>query len=143
MTLYSFALTVHLTTLFTLIPIILYTDHLGARWILKGDITLPARKLKLLHRTVLVGLTLMIGSGLTLFSTVSGYLLTVPVFYIKMFFVATLVINSFFIGSLMHIAVEKTFSEVEKRERLLLALSGGASTLSWIGVVLAALQLGL
>ena len=143
MTLYSFALTIHLTTLFTLIPIILYTDHLGAHWILKKDVTLPVKRLRILHYTVLAGLLVMIGSGLTLFSTVSGYLLTVPAFYVKIFFVTTLVINSFFIGTLLHIAVTKPFNDTSLRERVLLTLSGSASTLGWIGAILAATQLGL
>ena len=140
---YTIALPVHLTTIGLLILLVLYSDHLGFAW-MRGKIqTLPAKKMLLLHRMVLGGLGLMILSGGTMFWGLKDYLLYTPMFYIKMGFVATLIINSFFIGKLLHKATEQTFSSLTNAEKLQLLISGGLSTICWIGAIVAATQLGI
>jgi len=139
----SLAVSIHVTTIFVLVPLILYTDYLGTLWVRGIRETLPARTLTLLHRLVLMGLAVMLVTGGILFRDLSAYLLTVPAFYIKMSFVAALIINSFFIGTLMHVAAERSFASLPKRERLPLYISGLVSGVSWVGAITAATQLGL
>jgi hypothetical protein len=50
-----------------------------------------------------------------------------------MFFVAVLVVNSFYIGHVAHVAAEKPFALLTSREKLSLMVSGGASAMGWIG----------
>lgn len=80
----------------------------------------------------------MITTGLTLFWPMKEYLLTLPQFYIKMAFVATLICNGFVVGRLQKKASTRTFSSLSPRERTPLFISGAVSTLSWIGAIIAA-----
>lgn len=137
------ALPIHITTVFALIALVLYTDKVGLSW-MRGTIeTIPAKKLTMLHRLVWTGLGIMIASGVTMFIPLQSYLLTVPAFYIKMGFVLVLVINAFAIGRLMHVATERPFAELSAAERWPLFISGTLSTISWIGAITAATFLGL
>lgn len=137
------ALTVHITTVFALAAVVLYTDHLGLSWMRGKVATLPLQTITLLHRLVWAGLAIMLLSGGTMFLSYREYLLTVPAFYIKAGFIATLIVNAFFIGRLMHVAAERPFGELTRRERLPLFISGAVSTICWIGTILAARNLGL
>jgi len=139
----SVALSIHGTTIFALVAIILYSDHLGLSWIQGKRETLPTKKMVLLHRLVWVGLAIMVASGVVLFLDLKDYLLTTPAFYVKMFFVATLVVNALFIGKFMRVATEKPFAVLSNNERLSLLISGAVSTISWIGAIIAAGQLDL
>lgn len=137
------ALMVHLTTVFTLVTIVILTDGLGFLWLIGKIQTLPAALIKTLHRLVWTGLIIMIASGATMFLSYQEYLLTVPAFYIKMGFVLTLVINAVAIGKHLHIATERPFALLTKRERIPLLISGIISTAAWIGTISAARMLGL
>lgn len=80
----------------------------------------------------------MIITGAILFWPMREYLLQDFVFGIKMFFVAVLIVNGFFIGKLMNVAIEKPYSTLSNRERFPLMLSGAASTTGWLGAFIAA-----
>lgn len=140
---YSIAFTIHLVTIALLVPTILYTDHLGLSWFRGVRHVLPKRTLVTLHRVIATGLVVMILSGLVLFRDASAYLLITPAFYAKVGFILVLVINSFFIGSLMRIATEHPYSEVSDSVRRMLFLSGAASAIGWVGAIVSAFSLGL
>lgn len=137
------ALTIHLGTLLFLIPIILYTDAQGLLWVRGVRSTLPLRTTIVLHRLVILGLVSMITSGGIMFLTYQDYLLTVPVFYVKMGFVATLVVNAFFIGRVMHIASTQPFASLSRNKQVPLLISGVVSVVCWIGAIVSATLLGL
>ncbi len=135
------ALWVHIGTVITLVAIVLYTDHLGLWWMLGKVPTLAAQKLRVLHRFVWIGLMLMLASGFTMFLSYKDFLLYTPIFFVKMFFVAVLVLNAFAIGKFVHVATEKPFGSLSKEERLPLFISGALSTLGWGGAIICGLIL--
>lgn len=137
------ALQVHLTTVFALIATVLATDLLALLWVLGKRETLPLWLMRTLHSVIWAGLLIMIVSGGTMFLSYREYLLTVPAFYIKMSFVLALIVNAFVIGKHLHIACERSYASLSREERQPLFISGAVSTISWIGVICAALMLGL
>ena len=137
------ALQVHITTVFALITTVIVTDIAALLWVAGKKETLSFGVLRTLHMLVWVGLVLMMLSGGTMFLSYREYLLSVPAFYIKMGFVSALVVNAFVIGKHLHIASERSFASLSRVERRPLLISGIVSTVSWIGVVSAALMLGL
>lgn len=137
------ALTIHITTATALIGLVVATDLYGLLWVIGRRTTLSRRTLTVLHRLVWTGLTVMIASGGVMFLTYREYLLTVPAFFVKMGFVAALLINAVVIGRHLHLAAERPFAEVSRRERRSLYISGVVSTGSWVGAILAARMLGL
>lgn len=137
------ALQVHIVTIIFLGLLVLYTDHVGLTW-MRGKVGVVSKKMvRVLHHLVWLGLTLMIGSGFVMFLSYKDFLLVTPVFYAKMFFVAALIVNALVIGKCMHVATVRPFSELTSKERLPLVVSGGISTLSWIGAILCGLSLGI
>lgn len=134
---------VHVGTLFLLIPVILFADHEGLAWVRGKKETLSAKTMIILHRLVWVGLGVMILTGAIMFWPLKDYLLYAPAFYIKMFFVFVLVINSFFINHFMQLAIEKPFASLSLEEKRPLLISGAVSSISWIGAILAALGMKL
>lgn len=137
------ALQIHIVTVIVLVVVILYTDSLGMSWMRGKRETLPRAKIARLHSIVWVGLGIMIATGITMFIPLRDYLLYTPSFYVKMGFVAALIINATFIGRFMHIASERPFEALTQKERLPLFISGTISTISWIGAIVSALLLGL
>ncbi len=111
---------------------VVLADHLGFNWI-RGKIKmLSVNEVKKYHYRVWTGLVLMIVTGFFLFWPLRELLLTRTQFYVKMAFVATLVMNSFVIGYLQNIAITKTFASLTFKEKLPLFISGSVSTLCWI-----------
>jgi hypothetical protein len=62
-----------------------------------------------------------------------------PLFWLKMFFVVTLLVNSFFVEQFMHTATERSYSSLAIREKLPLFISGGISTFCWLGAITVAI----
>lgn len=58
-------------------------------------------------------------------------------------FVFALIINSFFIGSLMKTAFNHSFKSLALSEKLPLFISGSISGISWLGAIISAFNLGL
>jgi len=89
----------------------------------------------LLHRIVSIGLVGMILSGgYMAYGYGTEVLLRNYVFSTKMLFVVVLVINAFFIGKHMHLAFDKEFKELTKKEKRSLISSGLVSTGSWVTI---------
>jgi hypothetical protein len=90
------------------------------------------------HKATWIGLSIIITAGFFMFIGQSGYLLSLPAFKLKMFFVLCLIINAFVIGAHMMIATTRTFSSLTLKEKMPLFIAGGVSSISWIGAFIAA-----
>lgn len=134
----DFILPLHITSLVFSVINIFLAEHQAFNWFFGKTSTLNKKTLLKYHHLVLLGLSLMIITGATLFWPMREYLLSNFVFGIKMFFVAVLIVNSFFIGRLMNVAVENSYASLSSRERLPLILSGVVSTLGWLGAFISA-----
>ncbi len=127
---------VHLIILGLTAIVIVMSDWEAFSWMRGKKEFLDEEKIRLHHKLVSIGLALMILSGFLLFWPMRDYITEVPKFYIKMFFVGLIVVNSFFINKLMPIAFTRKFSELTFRERLPLLISGATSALGWIGATI-------
>ena len=128
--------TLHLIVLSITVIGVLLADHMGFQWIRGAKLTLDAKKLRLYHHWVGVGLTSMIITGFFLFWPKKDFLLTHPQFIVKMMFVAFLVINAFAISELLRVATVRTFASMTLREKIPLFVSGGISTVCWLGAII-------
>lgn len=134
-------LPLHLISLFYALMSVARADHLGLIWIRGKVDTLDAKKIDSLHRHSFIGLSLMIVTGFFLFLPMREYLLTQHQFFVKMAFVATLLVNGFVIGRLKNIASTRKFSSLSTREKFPLFVSGFVSTISWLGAILGGIYL--
>lgn len=133
--------TIHLCLIITTMLFVLYADEQGLAWMLGKKQTLNARTLEVLHTITGIGLSLIILTGGLMFMDRSTYLLSTSTFLIKMPIVLALVINSFAIGGLAHIAASRPFSSVTRKERRRIYISGGISVLGWLGAITCGLLL--
>lgn len=120
---------------------ILVADKLGFAWFRGKKQTLPKRTLHLLHEVMGGSLALLIASGLMLFWPMRDYLVVQPLFYLKMAFIAVLILNSFVIDRLMHLATHMPYRALPRRAKRVLMFSGALSFACWGGAGLAALLL--
>ena len=127
------ALYTHITSLCLAVCGIVFADHLGFAWVRGKKQTLESRTLIRTHWFVGIGLGLMVGSGSVLFWNSKDYLLTDPAFYIKMSFVLALIINSFIIEKFMQVATVASYATLTPAQKKPLIISGGMSTVSWLG----------
>ncbi len=123
---------VHLAVLALTVVEIVWADHLGFQYFRGTESVLPLKLVKRLHYAVWVGLIGMIITGGIMAVGDWEDLATEPAFFVKMFFVAVLVVNSFFIATLMRKATEVPFAALTPSDKTKLFISGGASTLAWV-----------
>ena len=133
---------IHLLFLFSAIPAIGYADIQGTAWILGKKQTLNERTLHRLHVWIYVCLAGIILTGILMFLGNSSELLAKPAFYMKMVFVAALILNSFFIEKHMEHAVTKSFSTLTTNERRWVLTSGVVSSVAWVGAIVGGLLIG-
>ncbi len=125
-------LPIHLLILGFVAITVLRADHMGFNW-MRGSIqTLDEKEVKKYHYRIWFGLGLMILSGLFLFWPLREFLFTRPQFYVKMVFVATLIINGCIIGYLQKRISGKTFTSLSIKAKMPFLISGGISTLCWV-----------
>lgn len=134
-------LPLHLITLGFIFWTIIHADHLAFTWIRGKIAILPKEKIQKYHRNTWIGLSCMILTGFLLFWPMREFLLTQPQFYAKMAFVLTLIANGFVIGHLQKVALTKSFNQLTLKEKIPLFISGGISTLAWVGAALGGLFL--
>lgn len=127
---------IHELILFMTLAVVAFADLQGLRWVLGFVPTLSARIVRVLHFVVYLGLGGMVMTGLTMFSQDSEYLLSNPIFLVKMVFVTALVVNSFLIGSHIKVASEKPFASLSSGEKTKLVVSGIVSGMCWVGAML-------
>lgn len=120
---------------------IVVADHAAFQWLTHKRDVVTKRELTFSHWTVATGLSGLVLSGLFLFWPMRDYLLTQPLFWLKMAFVAALIVNSFFIEYLMHTASHTPWRKLSFGERAPFILSGAISTLSWLGAFLVAITI--
>jgi hypothetical protein len=143
MTLYATILTIHIGTALSLLVLVAYADHMGFSWMRGKVATLPLSRLRKIHHSVYAGLILMGATGLYMFLPLRSFLLYEPAFIIKMSFLLVLLINSVYIGKLTRVASTAPFALLSTSQRRKLFVSGGVSTICWIGIIVAATQLGV
>jgi hypothetical protein len=131
----------HIGSLFLAGSGVLYADKLALSWLRGKRETLQHSHLLQTHYLVSAALATIVVSGIYLFWPMRDYLLGQPLFYLKMFFVLALILNSVVIGKMLHIATLKPFHILTRKEKFPLMVSGTISTLSWVGAILAALVL--
>ncbi len=134
-------LPIHITILGFTLWNVLKADHLGFNWILGKVKILEVGEVKKYHYRIIIGLGLMILSGVLMFWPMREFLLSRPQFYVKMIFVITLVINSIAISYVQKTACSKTFKSLSLSEKLPLFISGGLSTVAWLGAICGGLYL--
>jgi len=140
---YEFILFIHIAAFISNISMVVLADALGLWWMLGKLSRLPEKIMIRLHHLIWLGLAASIISGAYLFWPAREYLLTVHSFYIKVALIVVLLINSFFISKHLQLALSTTFAELSAPERTKFLFSGFVSLSAWIGVVVAATQLGL
>ncbi len=118
--------------------VVIFSDEQAFMWILGKKKVLDAKLVEILHVLVSIGLLCIILTGGLMFIDRASYLLSTPAFLMKMCFVAALVINAFFIGTLSKIATTRAFAELSLNERIPLFVSGGVSIVGWAGALICA-----
>lgn len=120
---------------------IFQADHMGFDWMKGKKETLDPSLVSKYHKNTWIGIGLMIMTGLALLWAERSFLIIGVPFYVKMGFVAAIVINGFAIGNIKDTATTKSYASLSKREKLPLLISGAVSTISWIGAAIMALFL--
>jgi hypothetical protein len=128
--------TLHLTALALTVLVIFYADHEGFQYFRGKKPLLSKKSVTWAHRLVWTGLILMILSGIGLVLPQWEYTLQEPSFYVKMGFVLVLVMNSFVIGKLAHVAVDRRFDELSSDIQKTLIVSGVLSGVGWVGAAI-------
>lgn len=131
----------HMIGLAVAVSGIVRADHQALGWFRGKKEMLDFAQLMKYHHTVSWGLGILIVSGAFLFWPAREYLIGNTLFLVKMFFVLVLVVNSIVIRKFLPIATIKTYASLTPKERLPLLVSGGASGISWVGAVVAAVLL--
>lgn len=130
---------VHLAILILTGLAIVYSDHLGWQYFRGTKQTLNSVVVRRLHYTVWAGLLGMILTGVTMVSPGFSYYAAQSYFWVKMGFVALLVLNSVAITFLIGIATRVPYASLTLGQKVPLIVSGGLSTLGWVGALLTAL----
>jgi hypothetical protein len=131
-------LPLHLLTLLFITWNVFYADHMGFNWIRGKVLKLDKLTVQKYHYRVWAGLIAMIVTGFFLFWPTHEYFLGRPQFFLKMAFVLTLICNSFAVGYLQEKATTHSFKELSFSEKIPLFISGGLSTISWVGAAITA-----
>ncbi len=137
----DFIFVIHLTSLAIAAGGVLIADHAGFSWIRGKVSTLSSLTLHRIHDAISYALSGLILSGLYLFWPMHEYLLSEPLFLLKLTFIAVLVINSIAIDKLMIVATKLPFASVSTKGKVVLLISGALSSLCWFGAGISALVL--
>lgn len=141
--LFPYILIVHISTVFVILALIACADYYAFIWVRGVIKTLNYSRISLLHKLVWCCLIIMMASGGLLFYPYRDFLITLLTFKVKMAFVLTLVINSFYIGHTLSLACEKQFVDLSQSQKLKLGISGFVSGACWIGAIIAGTMLEL
>lgn len=141
---YEIVLTIHIASFISNVSLVILADCIGLLWVIGKIRHLPRQFLLWAHHLIWIGLGFSIVTGVAMFLESAEYLLSTPVFYIKIFFLCVLLVNSVFISRHLHAALERgAFLQLTSAERRAFLISGAVSTLSWILVVVSAWMLEL
>jgi hypothetical protein len=134
-------LNLHIASIFCAVGVILLADHEAFLWMRGKKQVLSVSRMKLLHYAMWAVLLALITTGTLLFLPRYDYLLSQPLFVIKLLFVAILVVNAILIGNLMHVATKQSFASLSQNQKLELFMSGTISVFSWASVTAIGLYL--
>ena len=134
---FGVVLNVHIVSMICTIAIVLIADTMGFLWWRGRIAILPAMAMNIFHWMVFTGLTVSIITGALMASTGLSYLFSQPAFVIKLGFVLTLLINSFFIHRHLTLATTQSYKDLPDKTKRTLILSGVISTTSWVCVLIA------
>ena len=132
---------IHVGSLVVAFVGMLYADAQAWAWLRGRKDTLLHKHLLQAHHVVSYALSAIIVTGLILFWPMRTFLLSTPLFWLKMGFVSALVLNSFAIERLMHLPVRASFRSLTGRQKIPLYLSGAVSVACWLGAGVTALVL--
>lgn len=134
---YNVVLNTHVLAMIATLILVVISDVMALRWWYGWQETLSYQTMRNLHYAVASGLSISIVTGALMASSAFSYLLTQPAFVLKMVLVLLLAINALVIHGHLILATERSYSSLKPSERRKLLLSGGASTLGWMGVLIA------
>lgn len=132
---------VHLALVIATALAVFIADEQALVWMLGKKEVLSQKVITALHLLTTFGLGGILVTGGLMFINRISYLLSEPIFIIKMIFVGALVINAFFIERLAHIAYVRSFKSLSPSEKLPLLISGGVSVSGWVGAIVCGLLL--
>lgn len=131
----------HLTILSATVLVILYTDHLGFRYLLGNIPVLDGRLMRRLHYTVGAGLIGMIVTGAWMAYPAFTALWELPLFKLKLGFVVLLALNAFNLGMALDVVTRTPFRDLPQAQKMRLLVGGALSAFSWIGACTCAVLL--
>ena len=131
----------HLFSMFFSLGVIFAADKEALAWMRGKKTTLRRRRMLIYHILTWTGLSGLIVSGTMLFLPMRSFLLSQPLFIMKLLFVAVLIVNGILIGRFASLSAERSFASLSWDERMPLFVSGAVSSFSWLGAVVLALIL--
>ncbi len=133
---------IHLLFLFGALPAVAYADAQGFAWYAGKKRVLDGAILARLHIWIYICLAGIMTTGTLMVLNRPSRYLGSPFFFMKMFFVATLLINSVVIGLYMKQAFFRSYSSLSDGERRVILISGVVSGVAWVGAILGGLLIG-
>jgi hypothetical protein len=132
-------LAVHIFSVLFSLCIVMLADKAALGWLRGKPEVLSAEKVALYHWLTWAGLVVTIFSGLYIALPQLSYLLSQPLFIMKICFVAILLLNSIIIGRFSKIATMRSYKSLTWQETYPLVTSGALSFFGWTGAVVLAL----
>lgn len=128
-------LALHIVSLGFVLGVTTIADKEAFMWVWGKKQTLDKKAFHNYHLLVWAGLISLSITGFYMFYPMRFFLLRDLLFDAKLLFVGILFINAILIGRLMQLAFVKPFSELTRKEKTSIILSGAISTFSWICAV--------
>ena len=124
-------LDLHVAIIWATLAVVAFADEQGFMWILGKKRVLNERLLEWLHALTGLGLAGLITTGGLMLLNGYAFLLSDPVFIVKMVAVAALILNGFFISYVNKVATHTAWADLSSRQRLPLLISGAVSVCGW------------
>jgi hypothetical protein len=135
---YDLLLYAHVLFLAVAVVGIALADRAAIGWVRGKVQTIESKHLFAAHWTVTLALLGLVYSGLFLFWPMHTYLITQPLFLLKMFCVGALLVNAIAIDTLMNVATRGPFASLSTNQKTPLLISGAVSGLGWVVAATAA-----
>lgn len=132
---------IHLALVIATLLVVAYSDEQGLLWFLGKKQHLDAALVERLHLIVTLGLAGVVTTGGLLFIDRADYLLSNPVFIVKMVLVAALIVNGYFIGKTSALASTLPYAGLDSRQRRTVLVGAGISGIGWVGALICGLLL--
>ncbi len=130
---------VHIFSVIFSLCVVALADKQAFAWLRGKPAILNTKKVAVYHWLTWAGLVTTITSGFYLALPQIWYLLSQPIFIMKLLFVAILLINAILIGRFSHTATTRPYAELTWDETVPLFMSGALSFFGWAGALVLAL----